>query len=198
MNTNPTITVGWPDTMPDVPEDHHGWLSGEVRRTLTRVIAETDPYVVVEIGSWLGRSSRYILSCHPTLHLYCIDTWEGSEEHHRRPDSVDRLPTLYDTFIRNMWPYRDRCTPVKAHSRVGMSHIAGMGVVPAVVYIDGDHSAKGVRSDLTRALARWPHAHIIGDDWTWDSVRKGVHGAMLRMPKRMLIAHGKAWEVVRR
>jgi len=191
------VEVGWPSTKPDVAPDHHGWLASDTKRLFADLLNHHTKQVV-EIGSWLGLSARFILDHAPHAHLYCVDTWRGSPEHHRKAEYRSRLPRLYETFLVNVWEHRDRLTPVRCDSVIGMRHLANrLNVRPEMVYIDADHSAAGVSRDLRTALNLWPAARIVGDDWTWNSVRAGVSAVLKDRSDLTLRSVRKAWMVHR-
>ena len=108
-----------------MPEDWHGWLFNDTLTLLyDRLTRETQ--LVVECGSWLGMSARAILFAAPNAAVVCCDHWKGSIEHQPQSGNYDwsrRLPTLYETFLRNMWPWRDRVVPIQADTLDGMAEV---------------------------------------------------------------------------
>ena len=182
----------WPAACPDVSEEMHGWFAGENRRVLASLLNE-QTRVVLELGSWFGMSAKFIAEHAPHAVLICIDHWKGSPEHHRRPEWRDKLPVLYDKFLRNLWPYRGRTVPMRTTTIQGMQELHALEIVPDVIYVDAAHDEESVFSDTTTALRLFPKAEILGDDWPWDSVRKGVVRAAHRM---RLMVHGIAcWQI---
>jgi len=182
-----------PTEMPDVPRDRHptrdeptGWCAGENRKLFAKVCND-NTRVVIDGGSFLGLSAWFLLKLAPNATIICIDHWKGSAEHQTRRDLVAKLPLLYETFIRNLWDCRDRIIPVRADSVVGMQEIHALDIHPDVVYVDWSHDADSVHRDLTTALDLFPEAVIIGDDWTWQSVREGIFKTLL--PHKMYDLH---------
>lgn len=163
----------WPESPPDVPEDWHGWLGRDTAQMLTEHLTE-ETQVVVECGSWLGLSARAILQHAPNATIICVDHWRGSPEHHRRPDWSCRLPALYETFLRNLWPWRERLVPLREDSLEGLAAIRRAEVAPNVIYIDSDHSYDHVSKELAYCTACWPTAVIVGDDYSWAGVRQAA------------------------
>lgn len=121
----------------------------------------------------MGLSASRFLLLAPNATVICIDHWKGSEEHQSGPESL-KLSTLYETFLVNLWEKRDRIIPVRAGNIIGMQEVASLRINPDVVYVDWSHDADSVCSDLLAAREMFPRATLIGDDWSWESVREGV------------------------
>lgn len=84
----------------DLPFDGHGWfINGN---QLEPILNSYRPKTVIEIGSWLGSSTRFIAEHIPEgSMLYAVDTWRGSPNepvHMQDP----RLPFLYQLFLSNI------------------------------------------------------------------------------------------------
>src|SRR5690606_40474206 len=65
-------------------------------RLLSRFLSPQS-VLVVELGSWLGKSTRFLLRQAPHATVVAIDHWKGSAEHQRR--HRHRLISLYETFL---------------------------------------------------------------------------------------------------
>lgn len=176
----------WPDARPDVPEDWHGWLCPETAQALAGHLSPSTR-LVVECGSWLGMSARLILDGAPCAALVCIDHWKGSPEHQPQNGPREwsrRLPGLYDTFLRNLWPWRDRVVPLRADTLDGLAEVAGCGLEPDLVYVDSEHTADRVSRELAFSTGTWPRAWIVGDDYVNPAVASAAeeHAATARRP----------------
>ncbi|NUQ66149.1 MAG: class I SAM-dependent methyltransferase [Pirellulales bacterium] len=166
----------WPREVPDVPADDHGWFRACNGRVLSRFLGPGSR-LVVELGSWLGKSTRFIAAQASKATVIAIDHWRGSPEHQRpeRTDVRDRLPRLYETFLRNCWPWRDRIVPMRTNTVAGMHELAGLGLAPELVYVDAGHDLAGVLADLRTAITLFPAAQLVGDDYaTFPGVQDGV------------------------
>lgn len=183
----------WPDACPNVPDNPDGWFCGENRAVLQRRIGDAD--IVLELGAWLGLSTRFLVDHCPGT-VITIDHWKGSSEHKGRPE----LATLWETFVKNSWSRRGRLIPVKADVIAGMREIHSLGITPKVVYVDAAHEADAVPVHLTTVIELWPDAAIIGDDWTWDSVRAGVFRVLSSVNnpggRRHLIGRTTCYEIL--
>ena len=149
------------------------WLVAGTQELLARSASPTTR-LVVEVGSWLGRSTRFLAGRAPNAHIVAIDHWLGSAEHRQDAELAPWLPQLYETFLAECWDYRHQIIPVRANSLEGMRRVAEAGLEPDLVYIDADHSFHAVYADVTAALDLFPQATIVGDDWDWESVRSAV------------------------
>jgi hypothetical protein len=164
---------GFPKEPPAVPAVDHGWLSPDVMEMLPCALVPNTK-VVVELGSWLGKSTRFIADKAPGATIIAIDTWAGSKEHHAMPDCAPLLPVLYETFLKNCWEYRQRMIPVRATSAHGLEILYHQAIVPDLIYVDASHEYPDVLGDVQRAIAFFNSSILCGDDWKWDGVRKAV------------------------
>ncbi len=122
----------------------------------------------LEIGSYEGRSAVWLLDnilTHPTAHLVCVDTFQGSPEHERL--GLDTR-NLYERFRHNVAPYGQKVQIVRGRSqevlRGGGFRLESFDFA----YIDGSHRARDVLEDavLTFRLLRRGGMAIF-DDYGW-------------------------------
>ena len=115
---------------------------------------------VLEIGSWEGRSTCWLLEnvlTHPSATITCVDTFEGSFEHQSYdPDYIKSLEDRFDFNIQRSGASE------KVKKIVGSSHQVLKGL-PAntydFIYIDGSHLACDVLID---AVLSWPLVKVQG------------------------------------
>ena len=149
--------------------------------------------MVVELGSWLGLSARFFLDIAPNAMVICVDHWQGSLEHHHDEKWRKMLPTLYETFLVNLWSYRDRIIPLKAGTIEGLKLIHSLGIHPDLIYIDASHEYDAVFQDVQTAMALFPKSTICGDDWSWDGVRQAVTENATHFQQTVFTEGGHAW-----
>ena len=119
------------------------------------------PERVLEIGSFEGRSACWLAE-NTNARITCVDTWEGSPEH-----PPELRENLYERFIENITPYKDRITPHRGYSG---EVLRTFPCTPAYdfIYIDGSHYSKDVLED---AVLSWrllePGGIMVFDDFTW-------------------------------
>lgn len=152
----------WPDKKPSVSEQRERWFNPRKQALLREVIPQ-DTKLVVELGSWLGDSTRWFCEHCSKATVVAVDTWLGSTEHLLKRRNL--LPVLYDTFLVNCWEYRDRLIPFRNTSLAAMNFLAGLKLKPDVIYFDSDHSYWGLLSELETANSLFPKAILVGDDY---------------------------------
>lgn len=169
----------------------HGWLSAGTWRMIRKHLP--DDGIVLELGTWMGKSAQRMLDANANIRLVCVDTWLGSPEINRMHQ--DMLPTIFDHCRYHLWPYRDRLVLIKATTIEGMETVARLGIKPSLVYIDAKHDAISVRADATTADRWFSGAVQVGDDWARASVREGVIAALEDLLPRHLICNSNAWSL---
>lgn len=123
-------------------------------------VAELRPRVIVEVGSFLGVSSRHFAAALQREHLdavvVCVDTWLaervlwGHPEWRAHLRHVNGRPEVYKVWLANalasgLWPY---LCPLPMDSRGGARYLADCGVTADLLYIDGSHEPGDVYQDL--------------------------------------------------
>jgi hypothetical protein len=172
-----------------VSPDDRGWFCGQNRKVLDELVQDTS--VVLELGAFLGMSTHFL--AHRAMVVITIDHWMGSAEH-QGPEWKATLPVMYETFVVNLWEHREKVIPIRATTLDGMREVHELGVVPDLVYIDASHDADSVAADFSAVLNYWPSAIIVGDDWTWDSVREGVEMVLPKASReRRFTTHTTCW-----
>jgi hypothetical protein len=198
---NPALTEfarrhAWPSEKPQVPPfPERDWLASGTQAMLSDSITPA-ARLIVEVGSWIGRSTRYLANLAPQATVVAIDHWQGSEEHKADAELSPFLPRLYETFLSECWEYRRQIIPLRADSAEGLRAVAEAGLQPDLVYIDGDHRFESVVSDLQSALDLFPQATVVGDDWNWDGVRSAVE-TVVKDRGLESQSHGTGWRIVR-
>jgi predicted O-methyltransferase YrrM len=125
-----------------------GWLLPAEGKLLNRLAARCARGVIVEIGSWKGKSTCW-LAKDSKVPIYAIDPHTGSEEHHR---DLGKVATFAE-FKRNLsslglW---NRVTPIVKRSVDATSDVQEP---IELLFIDGDHSYEAVKSDFENWFAK--------------------------------------------
>lgn len=151
----------------ELPYDSHSFFRN--RSSIEELVKERQIDIIIEIGSWLGASTRTFAEIAEEK-VYAIDTWEGSEEH--QCDS--RLPFLYQQFLSNM-KFAGLCHKVVPIRMKSLEAASALNVKADLIYIDASHDVANVLSDI---VAWSDHLNlggiICGDDWDWPEVKQAV------------------------
>jgi predicted O-methyltransferase YrrM len=172
-----------------VEPDLQGWRSDSY--VLTDAIERVRPSLILEIGTWKGRSAINMAKRCKALGLsteiVCIDTWLGNKEHWLRKDAdhYDSLrikhgyPGFYWTFLRNVVDsgVEDVITPLPVPSDTAYYILSSMKVVADLIYIDGAHEYEAVTRDLQQYWELLSDdGLLIGDDYVgWDGVTRAAN-----------------------
>lgn len=163
-------------------------LGGGGRELVDAIIRVSRPRLMVEIGVFLGASTKRWLDISPRLTVIGIDPWDelrlipqcrryvgrpALTRAYPDPEMQERFAVdiaangVRLTALSLLRPYRDRFIPMQATSPDGLHEIAATGLKPDLVYIDADKKAE----DLEAAHRLWPEAIIAGDDWHWGRTK---------------------------
>lgn len=169
-----------------------GWCCGEAQKMLKEMIVELAPRTIFEIGSFKGMSAYFMAREAPEATIYCIDHWQGSAEH--KTMGIDCF-NLYETFIVNLWEYRDRIKPVKESSCFGLFLLSGYKIKPDFIYIDGSHDFINVFNDIFTSLILFPGQDICGDDYTLKDVRLAIAKIIEFNDVKLKLYNNRVWRL---
>jgi len=146
-------------------------------KVFSKLFSRNKVEVVIEVGSWLGKSTRYLATKVPENgKVYAVDHWLGSEEH--QPGERNYTPLiyhLYQQFLSNVIHegLTHKIIPVRMSSLEGAKYLSD--IKPDLIYIDASHTTENVLADLR---AWYPYVKnrgvLCGDDWTWPPVAAAV------------------------
>jgi predicted O-methyltransferase YrrM len=132
----------------------------------------------LEIGTFEGRATMWLLENILTgdkSDIVTIDTFTGSQEHNDGTAPVD----FTEVEARARENLKDAIDARKCFLMKGKSHqilIGFHGITFDFIYIDGDHTAKGV---LTDAVYSWNVLNaggiMIFDDYEWNAYPETPH-----------------------
>lgn len=163
-----------------------GW--GSSHPYFKRYIESVRPRFIVEVGTWLGGSAVHMGHLLRAAGLgegciLCVDTWLGSSEHFLQDQERRQLKiangraTFYDDFMRNVVDHglQDIIVPFSITSIAAAEVLRERNFRPDLIYLDGDHTPRGVRADLE---LYWdilrPGGVLLGDDFDWQEVHTTV------------------------
>lgn len=194
----------WPENKPEGNPSRLCWFGPEHRLIFQDILRRKRAGIYMELGSWTGAgSTEFVLKNFPFMHVICVDTFEGSVEHHKKPEYREIALTLWEHFCGNMWNHRHRVFPFRCNSRQGLRYVFNTGVKPDFIYVDAAHDEDSVFLDIQAAVQLFPDAIILGDDYVLPErghpgVYNGVHRAIAhKLIKKENFRHiGRAWNVL--
>lgn len=143
---------------------------------LNPILASIRPQRILEIGSYQGRSTCHFIETamqqHDSMEIYCVDTWQGGQEHIGRHD----MSEAEMMFNHNMDLAATRYSNAKIQKIKGLSHNMLIKLLAEgkqgyfdFVYVDGSHEAPDVLLDALLAHKLCRVGGIIAfDDYLWS------------------------------
>jgi predicted O-methyltransferase YrrM len=165
------------DTIMADIEGVEGWLeaeeAAELREAARRTALSTTDPVVVEIGSWKGRSTIAIaggLRAAGRGRVFAIDPHHGSAKH----QGGVQVDTFHE-FVENVAArgLHDHVAPMRETSHAGRARFADRSV--HMLFVDGLHDHASVRTDIDdwrSALAAG--AEVAFHDFDWPGVGRAL------------------------
>ena len=166
------------DSNVDLPYLEHGWLRPENKIYLENFIAQLNPKVVVEVGTWLGLTAMMMADRLPANSVvYAVDTFEGSTEH----AAISFLPVLYQQFLSNV-KHRQLTHKIIPVKKASLEAAKEFKVKAQLIYIDASHDYENVYADI---MAWYQHLDVggifCGDDWGWPGLNQAVMDAAQKL-----------------
>ena len=69
--------IGWPDSMPKIEPKNHGWFRQGNFEVLQYLLKNNNVNVIIELGSWLGSSTKFLLNQCPEAIVFAVDIWSN-------------------------------------------------------------------------------------------------------------------------
>jgi predicted O-methyltransferase YrrM len=161
-------------------------------QTLTSAGKRTsDPLHILEIGSFEGMSAVWFLQTFPHANMTCIDTFEGSTEHHEAHINMGDVETR---FWNNIRPFTERVTVLRGHSSRMLYRLDPETF--DCIYVDGSHTEADTLVDLVLAYGLLkPGGVLLVDDYqqnAFPGVRRAVDHVASVLPLELVYRHYQA------
>ena len=138
---------------------------------------------IVEIGSYLGRSTRALLD-NTRGFVVAVDDWHGPRE-----IEIPNRHTLYERFLANTRDCRNLVIVKADHRELPEPEFA-----PDFVFLDGAHEYEAVKQDIQTWLPRIAAGGMLcGHDYNWCN---GVNQAVDELlPNSQVAPNTSIWWV---
>ncbi len=154
------------------------------------IMACPEDATVVEIGSWLGKSSSFFAdNKKPNQKLICVDTWRGSTDELKGNHTLATKADVYEIFKKNMG---DReYTPIQKPSKEASLMFKDKSL--DAVFIDAQHTYEAVKEDLECWLPKIKDTgYICGHDVQHQPVQQALNEVL---KDRWKLSGGLCWYV---
>ena len=133
---------------------------------------------ILEIGSYEGRSTLFLLTHFPACTVTAIDPWSEASEHHAH----GQLAAAEQRFDANMRDYAARVRKLRGRSGERLAGLLAEGTSQFdLIYIDGSHFADDVMVDAVLAWALLRNGGVmIFDDYVWLDYHYGARKSVCR------------------
>jgi len=160
------------ETLPFVAQ---GWFVRTVEIMLGQFCKQVRPSVIIEVGSWLGKSTRFLADRCDLL--IAVDHWLGSKEHQEA--HKETLPMLFDQFLSNCASRQHKILALRMTS----AEAAALPLPQAdLIYIDAAHEEDAVKADIGDYFGFLAAGGVMcGDDYDpriarGQGIARSVHG----------------------
>ena len=187
---------------------HHGWCSGDTRTLLLTAIRHYRPRCVLELGTWYGKSSRFILkhlskvSSEDGLSrtLFCVDKFKNNAVYNSLRSEIQPEDKMFFNFLRyesfissvedlalqnsDVEKYCSVCA-VKMDIHESVEALHNLSVPIDMIFIDAEKKSYPLTQLILKIRRKFPNAVIVGDDHIFESVQI----ALQRLEKQGVVAH---------
>lgn len=162
-------------------------------------IQATKYKTIVEVGSWLGKSTRALCNNIKTGNVYAIDTWNGSigeqNNFHQSAKWAEGDWAMYTFLMNNYVHVASGCLlPLRVSSRIGAALLKNKNVRLQMVFIDAGHTKEEVAADIRYWMPLIEEGGIIcGHDYYFDGAWPGVREAVNELTGFKVVPSTSIW-----
>jgi hypothetical protein len=146
----------------------------EFAHKIQRSLPTARPGILVEIGSFLGESTRIFAEA--GWPVVAIDSWKNGYDKTDDASELYPMEEVYEEFQRRSRTFIEAglIVPLRGASADIAKLFAPNSV--SAVYIDGEHTKEAVLSDLESWYPKvYTNGIIAGHDWNYTGVQEAVH-----------------------
>ena len=171
-----------------LPFNGHGYFSTYSEYALSYLIKKFNCRQAIDLGSWLGASTRCIAKALPEDGLvFAVDHWEESKGHDNlsRKDAHKTLATQYEQFLSNgiHCGLSHKIVPRKMSTDYAAK---SMNITADLIFVDAAHGEEAIYNDISNWVPFLKENGIIcGSNWMWnkDKGKYSIQRAVKRYAK---------------
>eukprot|EP01035_Chromulina_nebulosa_P023184 gene23184-30050_t len=187
---------------------NHGWCSGDTRTLLLTAIRHYRPRCVLELGTWYGKSSRFILKHLSNISnedsfsrtLFCVDKFKNNAVYNSLRTEILPEDKMFFNFLRYESFFSSvedlalqnpqvekNCSvcAVKMDIHESLETMHSLSVPIDMIFIDAEKKTYPLTQLILKIRRKFPNAVIVGDDLVFESVQN----ALQRLEKQGVSAH---------
>jgi predicted O-methyltransferase YrrM len=167
------------------------WFGVSAKPVWDQLIPMIKPRKILEIGSYEGRSTCYLIDLLTEefpVEIHCVDSWEGGAEHKEAGADMISVETRFRENLKRS--INSAANKVELIVHKGLSDVCLPKILSSgksgyfdFVYVDGSHQAPDVLFDAVVGFKLLRIGGVMAfDDYTWAEDLIGGKD-LLRMPK---------------
>ena len=147
------------------------WFHESSQVALAALVSSAPDGLVIEIGSWEGRSTCALANAAHPRPVHAVDTWRGTPHEQTGPLAAQR--DIHAQFLVNVDHYTKG--NVVPHRMGWREYVPTITEPVGLVFIDAEHTYNEVRDNIAAFLPLMADGGIIcGDDAAWPAVARAV------------------------
>jgi hypothetical protein len=142
-------------------------ISNDRTSLWTNILSELDCRCLCEVGVWKGEFVESLLQSLNRIESYTlIDPWKNLPNWNKSANMSDiEFERIHDEAMKRVTPYKEKIIEIRDTTKNARKKIENGSL--DFVYIDGDHTLRGITIDLNAMLSKVrKYGFIGGDDFT--------------------------------
>lgn len=154
---------------------------------------------IIEVGSWLGKSTRALADNIKDGIVVAVDHWKGSEgerDTFHQGASWGEGDWAYYTFMQNNYQhvFAGTILPLRMHSRNAAALLKQKGFKADLIFLDGGHTEPEVEEDIKLWMPLLKDGGILcGHDYYFENAWPGVKAAVDKLTRVKIVPNASIW-----
>lgn len=158
----------------------------------------TGAKVIIELGSWQGKSTRAIADSAPAdAIIFAIDSWNGSDYEKSGHAEAKQMQGdyIFNEFLKNNFDHIQdgKIIPLRMYGKHALWLLWSKGIKADMIFIDAGHEYHEVKEDIINCLPVLKEGGVLcGHDYLkeWSGVIKAVDELI---PDRQIYGSSIVW-----